>query len=79
MTPCMRLYAYLGGALASKGRQGHPYRRWVEVYSSEEFGRLAGRLEGLLDRIAVDTRAVRDTYRYALQCELALFSAAVGF
>ena len=76
MTPCMRLYAYLGGELALQCSQQHPYRRWIEVYSGEEFERLAGRLEALLDRVAADTREVRDSYRYALRCELDLFSGA---
>src|SRR5229473_3634226 len=70
MTPCMRLYAYLGSEFVGKCAPQHPYRRWIEAYSGEEFGRLAGRLEALLDRVGADTREVRDNYRYALQCEL---------
>ncbi len=77
MTPCMRLYAYLGGELALQCSQQHPYRRWIEAYSGEEFEQLAGRLEALLDRVAADTREVRDSYRYALQCELDFFSGAL--
>src|SRR5713226_1985005 len=77
MTPCMRLYAYLGGELVLKCSQQHPYRRWIETYSGEEFERLAGRLEALLDRVGADTREVRDSYRYALQCELDFFSGAL--
>jgi thiaminase/transcriptional activator TenA len=73
----MRLYAYLGGELASKCGPSHPYRRWIEMYSGEEFGRLAGRLETLLDRVGADTRDVRETYRYALQCEVDFFSDAL--
>jgi thiaminase/transcriptional activator TenA len=76
MTPCMRLYAYLGGELALQCSQQHPYWRWIEAYSGEEFERLAGRLEAVLDRVAADTREVRDSYRYALQCELDFFSGA---
>jgi thiaminase (transcriptional activator TenA) len=77
MTPCMRLYAYLGSELVGKCAPQHPYRRWIEAYSGEEFGRLAGRLEELLDRVGDDTREVRDSYRYALQCELDFFSGAI--
>ena len=43
MTPCMRLYAYLGGELVPKCSQLHPYRRWIEAYGGGEFGRLADR------------------------------------
>lgn len=75
MTPCMRLYAHLGGALA--GSAGGPYREWVETYSAPEFGQLAGTLEGLLDRYAVDTLAVRGAYRRAMRLELAFFDAAL--
>ena len=75
MTPCMRLYAYLGRELASKWSLHHPYRWWIETYSGEEFARLAGQLEELLDRVGADTKEVRDSYRYALQCELDFFRA----
>jgi thiaminase/transcriptional activator TenA len=77
MTPCMRLYAYLGGELAGKCRPQHPYGRWIEAYSGEEFGRLAGRLEELLDKVGADTREVRNCYRYAMQSELDFFSSAL--
>jgi thiaminase/transcriptional activator TenA len=70
----MRLYAHLGEELVSMVRPQHPYRRWIETYSGEEFGRLAGRLEALLDRVGEDTSEVRDTYRYTLQCEFDFFS-----
>lgn len=74
MTPCMRLYAHLGGALA--GAAGGPYREWVDTYSAPEFEELAGTLEGLLDRYAVDTPAVRTAYRRAMRLEVAFFAAA---
>jgi thiaminase (transcriptional activator TenA) len=77
MTPCMRLYAYLGGELARSSHRNHAFRQWIESYSGDEFARLAARLEALLDRLAADTRQVRDTYRYAMQCELDFFSQFV--
>lgn len=77
MTPCMRLYAYLGGKLVGTCGPQHPYRRWVEAYSGEEFQRLAERLEALLDRLGADEGAARDCYRYALECELYFFTAAL--
>src|SRR6266851_2913140 len=33
MTPCIRLYAYLGRELALQCSPHHPYRRWIEAYS----------------------------------------------
>ena len=77
MTPCMRLYAYLGGELVRTCGLQHPYRRWIETYSGEEFQGLADRLEALLDQVGADRRAVRDGYRYALECELEFFTAAL--
>lgn len=75
MTPCMRLYAYLGGELARGVKADNPYREWVATYSAPEFRALAERLENLLDRLANDISAVRDAYRYAMHCELNFFSA----
>lgn len=77
MTPCMRLYAFLGQRLAAQLQPGHPYGKWIETYSSVEFEQLAGRVEALLDALAQDTPEVRTAYRYALQCELEFFSAAL--
>ncbi len=77
MTPCMRLYAWLGAELSPASAGNHPYRRWIETYSSAGFHTLAARLERLLDRLAADTRGVRENYRYAMQCELEFFSDAM--
>jgi thiaminase/transcriptional activator TenA len=75
MTPCMRLYAHLGQALAPANHPEHPYAEWITTYASREFDELARQVEQLLDELATDTPAVRDAYRYALQCELDFFSA----
>lgn len=40
MTPCMALYAYLGKefkALLGPNERDHPYKKWIENYSSEGF------------------------------------------
>lgn len=76
MTPCMRVYAYLGSELAGKCRLHNPYREWIEAYGGAAFDRLARRLEALLDRVGTDTREVRESYRYAMRCELDFFSDA---
>ncbi|MGB3681664.1 MAG: TenA family protein [Rubrobacteraceae bacterium] len=77
MTPCMRLYASLGQSLAQEGTdENNPYAEWVETYSDPEFEALAGRLEGLLDRYAEDTPAVRSAYRRAMDLELGFFEAS---
>lgn len=81
MTPCMRLYAYLGEQLCRENggrpRTGtHPYRRWIATYSDPEFQQLADHVDGLLDRFAEDTKEVRQAYRYAMKCELDFFDDA---
>ncbi len=78
MTPCMRLYAWLGQQLAPSAAQPNPYERWIRTYSAPEFERLATCIEELLDRHAADAPDVRDAYRYAMECELAFFSAVMS-
>jgi thiaminase len=75
MTPCMRLYGYLGTELAKTIGAGNPYQQWIATYSGADFQALVTRVESLLDSIAEDTLAVRDAYEYAMRCELNFFSA----
>jgi thiaminase/transcriptional activator TenA len=77
MTPCMRLYAYLGQELAREDHSQNPYREWIETYSSEEFEALAAELESLLDQLAEGTYRVSLAYRYAMRCELGFFSGSL--
>ncbi|MGY4708190.1 TenA family protein [Mycolicibacterium sp. CBM1] len=74
MTPCMRLYAWLGRSLDAD-RAGS-YRAWVQTYAATEFEQIARVLEELLDGHAHDTPAVRTAYRRAMHLELAFFAAA---
>lgn len=81
MTPCMRLYAWLGQRLAGGDHEGNPYREWIETYASPDFEGLAAELEGLLDELgaADPSRAVpaeiEGAYREAMRHELAFFEA----
>ena len=82
MTPCMRLYAFLGKELLLRiGGEGrvkvHPYGRWITAYSGPGMQDLASQMDSLLDRFSKDTPAVREAYRYAMQCEVDFFSAAL--
>ena len=74
MTPCMRLYAYLGQML-SRGEADQLYSEWVKTYADPGFEALAVRLEGLLDLHATDTPAVRANYRRAMELEYGFFDA----
>jgi thiaminase/transcriptional activator TenA len=81
MTPCMRLYAFLGQSLAAAEQLGgpaNPYREWIDTYASDEYDALAGTLEALLNRYADDSPLIRQTYRRAMQLELDFFSASCG-
>ena len=76
MTPCMRLYAWLGRQLAPKLDPDSPYREWVETYSSPDVQALAARLEALLDQYGGEPARLAELYRRAMQLELAFFQAA---
>jgi thiaminase/transcriptional activator TenA len=76
MTPCMRLYAFLGRQLTPKLDPQSPYREWVETYSSSKLEALSSRLEGLLDRYGGASERMTWLYRHAMQLELAFFEAA---
>ncbi|MEL6247743.1 MAG: TenA family protein [Cyanobacteria bacterium J06627_15] len=76
MSPCMRLYAYLGQQLAENGIPDHAYKDWIATYSSDEFEPLATQLEALVDEHATDSKAVQSAYRYAMVCERDFFQAA---
>ncbi|HEY9881774.1 MAG TPA: TenA family protein [Leptolyngbyaceae cyanobacterium] len=76
MSPCMRLYAYLGQSLAQPEIPNHRYSSWIETYSSDQFEPLAQQLEDLVEVYSHDTELTRSTYRHAMQCELDFFQAA---
>ncbi len=78
MTPCMRLYAYLGQELALRDHSRNPYRESIETYSSAEFEALAAELESLLDQLAEGAHRVALAYGYAMRCELEFFSASLA-
>ena len=76
LSPCMRLYAYLGQQLAQKNPPEHQYIDWIRTYSSPDIENLAQQLEQLTDRYVSDTPLVRTTYRYAMECERDFFQAS---
>jgi thiaminase/transcriptional activator TenA len=76
MTPCMRLYAYLGQQLAAQTTPESPYREWVMTYSSPQFEALARRVERLLDRYGGDHDRLAVLYHQAMELELQFFDAA---
>lgn len=76
MSPCLRLYAFLGEQLACNGIPNHQYADWIQTYSSADFAPLAQALEDLVERYASASALVHSTYRYAMLCEREFFQAA---
>ncbi len=74
MTPCMRLYAFLGRALSAVG-VAPLYAEWVKTYADPGFEALAVQLETLLDRHATNSEAVRANYVSAMSLEYGFFDA----
>jgi thiaminase/transcriptional activator TenA len=75
MTPCMRLYAYLGQSLAGT-TVSDTYADWVKTYADPQFDALAVTLERLLDRYVEDVEQADVTYRRAMKLEVGFFEAA---
>ncbi|RCJ22006.1 TenA family transcriptional regulator [Nostoc minutum NIES-26] len=76
MSPCMRLYAFLGEQLARNGIPNHQYTDWIRTYSSADFQLLAQQLESLVNNYATNNGLINSTYRYAMFCERDFFQAA---
>ena len=76
LTPCMRLYAFLGRSLARR-KVAPLYAEWVQTYADPGFEALAVRLEGLLDNHSRDDETVRALYRRALELEYDFFDANI--
>ena len=76
MTPCMRLYYFLGTELAKDGLGNHQYSDWIQTYSNSEFQELVSNLEMLVDRYVTTEEEANHHYRYALLCERDFFAAA---
>lgn len=83
MTPCMRLYAFLGQEIAKALEpdcSNHPYKQWIETYSSAKFEASALQTEELLDKLAIsltgeELEVLGRLYHHALKLERDFFSA----
>ncbi|KAF5202932.1 Bifunctional th2 protein [Thalictrum thalictroides] len=83
MTPCMRLYAFLGKELRSlldPNGGSHLYEKWIENYSSESFEASALRTENMLDKLSVsltgeELEVIEKLYQRAMKLEIEFFSA----
>ncbi|KAK3015928.1 hypothetical protein RJ639_007695 [Escallonia herrerae] len=83
MTPCMRLYAFIGKeiqALLDTNDSGHLYNKWIENYSSESFQASALQNEDLLDKLSVSLTGeelgiIEKLYHQAMRLEIEFFLA----
>ncbi|KAK6232905.1 Thiaminase-2/PQQC - like 3 [Theobroma cacao] len=83
MTPCMALYAYLGKefkALLGPNERDHPYKKWIENYSSEGFQASSLQTEDLLDKLSVSLTGeeldiIEKLYHQAMKLEIEFFYA----
>ncbi|CAM8979717.1 unnamed protein product [Rhodiola kirilowii] len=82
MAPCMKLYAYMGlefQALVPENGS-HPYKKWIENYSSAAFQESALKNEDLLDKLSVsltgeELEVIEKLYHQAMKLEIEFFSA----
>ncbi|KAK2988619.1 hypothetical protein RJ640_026434 [Escallonia rubra] len=83
MTPCMRLYAFIGKeiqALLDTNDSSHLYNKWIENYSSESFQASALQNEDLLDKLSVSLTGeeldiIEKLYHQAMRLEIEFFLA----
>ncbi|XP_049391007.1 bifunctional TH2 protein, mitochondrial-like [Solanum stenotomum] len=82
MTPCMRLYAYIGNELQVflEGEKNHPYQKWIDSYASEGFQASALQTEDLLDKLSVtltgeELDIIEKLYHQAMKLEIQFFLA----
>ena len=80
MTPCMRLYSWLGKKLLNM-ISDNPYKQWILTYSDESFDNLAKSLENLIDEYdeSYNIDQVDFLYKRAMELELDFFNAYSSF
>ncbi len=80
MTPCMRLYSWLGKKLLNM-ISDNPYKEWILTYSDESFDNLSKSLENLIDEYdeSYDIDQINFLYKKAMELELDFFNAYSSF
>ncbi|KAK8487925.1 hypothetical protein V6N13_027100 [Hibiscus sabdariffa] len=81
ITPCMSLYAFLGTefrTLLDSNEHDHPYKKWIENYSSESFQASALQTEDLLDKLSApltgeELNTIEKLYHQAMKLEVEFF------
>ena len=80
MTPCMRLYSWIGKNLYQKDFD-NKYKEWIITYSDESFENLANSLENLIEtnKESYDINQAKYLYKRAMELELDFFNAYSDF
>ena len=80
MTPCMRLYAWIGKQILGQS-SNNPYEEWILNYSDANFEKLAVSLENLINTYqnAYDFNHLNSFYRKAMQLEAEFFESYSNF
>ena len=80
MTPCMRLYSWIGKRLSGV-IINNPYKRWIVTYSDESFDNLAKTLEEIIDNYQEQYEFINanNLYKKAMELELDFFNAYSNF
>ena len=79
MTPCMRLYAWLGKKL-KRDVKDNPYKEWINTYSDYDFEKLANSLENLIDTNGkLNIQKANNIYKEAMTLEFEFFQSYSDF
>ncbi len=80
MTPCMRLYSWIGKSLYEEDFD-NKYKEWILTYSDESFANLANSLENLIEtnEESYDVKQAKYLYKRAMELELDFFNAYSDF
>ena len=80
MTPCMRLYAWIGKILYKEDFDDK-YKEWIITYSDDGFENLANSLENLIEtyKESYDINQAQSLYKRAMELELHFFNAYSDF
>ncbi|XP_076949263.1 bifunctional TH2 protein, mitochondrial-like [Bidens hawaiensis] len=81
MAPSLRLYVFLGNELKSlvdANGDEHPYKKWIDKYSSETYQESMLEIEDLLDKLSVsltgeELDTMQKLYHQALKLEMEFF------
>ena len=80
MTPCMRLYSWIGKSISSY-KENNSYKDWIITYSDNAFDQLAKSLEELIDQRSYYSQfdELNVCYEKAMKLEVKFFDAYSDF